>query len=57
VVVSNPDKKTMEMGLFRGAPVSVVKNSPGDPNMVVAVGRSRYMISRTTAETIAVRQD
>ena len=55
VVVSNSDRKTLEMGLFSGALVHVMKNRPGDANMVVAVGESRYIISKEATAKIQVR--
>jgi len=55
VVISNSDKKTLEMGLFTGALVHVMKNRPGDANMVVAAGESRYIISKEAAAKIQVR--
>ena len=55
VVVSNGDRKTLEMGLFSGALVHVMKNRPGDTSMVVAAGESRYIISKEAAVKIQVR--
>jgi Fe2+ transport system protein FeoA len=55
VVVSNKDKKTLEMGLFSGALVTVLQNRPRDANMVVAVGESRYIIDKEAAQKISVR--
>ena len=55
VVVSNGDRKTLEMGLFSGALVHVMKNRPGDTSMVVAAGESRYIISKEAAAKIQVR--
>ena len=55
VVMSNSDRKTLEMGLFSGALVHVMKNRPGDANMVVAAGESRYIISKEAAAKIQVR--
>ena len=55
VVVSNKDRKTLEMGLFTGAFVSVLKNRPSDANMVVATGESRYIIAKEAAVRISVR--
>ena len=54
VVISNSDRKTLEMGLFSGAFVHVMKNRPNDANMVVAAGESRYIISKETAGKIQV---
>ena len=55
VVISNGDRKTLEMGLFSGALVHVMKNRPGDTSMVVAAGESRYIISKEAAAKIQVR--
>ena len=55
VVVGNPDKKTVELGLFSGAHVHVLQNDPKEPNMVVAVGDARYAISKEAAGQIAVQ--
>lgn len=54
VVVSNKDRKTLEMGLFSGARVAVLKNRPADANMVVAAGESRYIIAKEAAGKIQV---
>ncbi len=55
VVISNSDRKTLEMGLFSGALVHVMKNRPNDANLVVAAGESRYIISKEAAGKIQVR--
>jgi len=54
LIVSNKDRKTLEMGLFSGASVRVLKNRPRDANMVVATGESRYIISKESAAKIKV---
>lgn len=54
VVVANKDRKTLEMGLFTGALVTVLKNRPRDANMVVATGESRYIIDKEAAARIQV---
>jgi Fe2+ transport system protein FeoA len=54
VVISNRDRKTLEMGLFTGACVTVLKNRPSDANMVVAAGESRYIIAKDAAQKIQV---
>jgi len=55
VVVSNSDRKTLEMGLFTGSRVAVIKNRPRDANMIVAAGESRYIIAKEAAVQISVR--
>ena len=53
-VISNSDRQTLEMGLFTGASVQVIKNRPNDANMLVAAGESRYIISKESAQKIRV---
>lgn len=55
MVISNRDRKTLEMGLFTGAHVTVLKNRPRDGNMLVAAGESRYIIDKEAAAKIQVR--
>jgi Fe2+ transport system protein FeoA len=55
VVLSNSDRKTLEIGLFSGALVHVIKNRADDASMVVAAGESRYIISKEAAQKIQVR--
>jgi Fe2+ transport system protein FeoA len=54
IVVSNKDRKTLEMGLFTGAHITILKNRPRDANMVVATGESRYIIDKEAAAKIQV---
>ena len=55
IVKFNPDKKTIEMGIYAGSIISVQKNELDDPNIIVAVGESRYIIPRKTAEQILIK--
>ena len=54
VIVSNGDLKSMEMGLFLGARVEVLRNHRRDSNLLVAVGPARYAVARTTARLIFI---
>lgn len=54
-IVSNRDRKTLEMGLCTGAIVRVVENRPGDANLVIAAGEGRYILSREAARHVRVR--
>ena len=54
IILDNADKQSMEMGLFTGAKVHIIRNKPESPNMVVGVNESRYMISKDTARKIMV---
>jgi Fe2+ transport system protein FeoA len=54
IVRSNPDRRSLEMGLFRGALVKVLRNRPEDTNMLIGVGDSRFVLSKQTADLILV---
>jgi len=51
----NKDKKTIEMGLYSGNVVKVMKNEDSDHNIIICVGESRYIIPKETAEKIEVK--
>lgn len=53
-VVSNPDRKTLEMGFHTDAVVHVWKNAADDANMVVGVRDARYVLSKQAAVHILV---
>ncbi len=55
-ILENLDKQSMEMGLFPGATVRVIKNNIENPSMVVALNESRYMLNKETARQIRVKQ-
>jgi len=54
-VISNSDRKTIEMGLCTGATIRIVENRPGDANLVIAAGEGRYILAKETAAKIRVR--
>ncbi|MCK9328430.1 MAG: FeoA family protein [Candidatus Cloacimonetes bacterium] len=53
-VICNPNPKCFELGLCHGNVIRVVKNNDYDRNLVIAVGDSRYIISRNVADNIMV---
>jgi len=55
IVMCNPDRKTVEMGIFSGGVITVHKNDPTDSNLIVAVGESRYIIPRDLARRILIK--
>jgi len=55
IVLSNPDKKTMEMGIYKNSVIYVQRNDQNEPNIVVGVGESRYIIPRDIAKNIIVK--
>ena len=54
-VIANPDKKTMEMGIYHSGVITVHKNEENNPNIVVGVGESRYIIPRELAKRILIK--
>jgi len=54
-IIENNDKKTVEMGIYTGTTVMVQKNDRSEPNIVVAVGESRYIIPRDLAKKILIK--
>jgi len=54
-IILNPDKKTIEMGIFNGSIITVHKNEATDQNIVVGVGNSRYIIPKSIAEKIIIQ--
>jgi len=54
-VILNPDKKTIEMGIFNGSIITVHKNESIDQNIVVGVGNSRYIIPKIIADKIVIQ--
>jgi len=55
LVVANSDRKTMEMGIFNGARIHLLQNHENEPNLVIALGDSRYTVPREIAAQISVR--
>ena len=55
VVVANSDHRAMELGLFPGACVTVMRNRDREGSVVVAVGDARYALDREAAREILVR--
>jgi len=53
-VLANPDRQTLELGLYPGAMVRVMRNHHGDPNLVVGFGDSRFILVRAIADSILV---
>ena len=56
-VTCNNDLRTIERGLYQGVGVTILRNTEGEPNIVVAVGDSRYVLDRRIASLIRVRVD
>ena len=55
IVFNNPDKKTMELGIYVNSIITIQKNDLNEQNIVVGVGESRYIIPRDIAKNIIVK--
>lgn len=51
----NNDLRTIERGIYLGAPIIMFRNDLDEPNVIVAVGDSRYVLDRRIAQNIRVR--
>lgn len=56
IIHSNSDIKTMEIGLYPGAMVTLQHNDDNERNIVVKIHDQRYVIPRDIAEQIFVRK-
>ena len=56
IIYSNSDIKTMEIGLYPGAMVTLQHNDDNERNIVVKIHDQRYVIPRDIAEQIFVKK-
>lgn len=56
IIICNHDLKLIEMGLYVGSRIKIMRNSSSDPNIIIAVGESRYSLSREIAKDILVNK-
>ena len=55
-IVCNPHRKSSELGLFNGNTIRVVRNHDFQNNIIVAVGESRYILSKDIAKSISIQE-
>jgi len=55
VVVSNANKKTLEMGIYPGIILEVQKNSFDDTNLIIKINDSRLIVPCNIAKAITVK--
>ncbi len=53
----NSDLRTIERGIYLGAKISIFRNELDEPNLIVAVGDSRYVLDRRIAKNIRILVD
>ncbi|HNX00039.1 MAG TPA: FeoA family protein [Candidatus Cloacimonadota bacterium] len=55
LILCNPDRKTLEMGLYPGSVVTIMRNDSIEQNLIIAIENGRYIIARNIAERIRIR--
>lgn len=55
-ILSNLHRKSFELGLYNGNQITVVRNNAYQRNLIIAVGESRYIISKGIARHILVEE-
>jgi len=54
-VICNRDHRTLERGLYNGVEITILRNEPDEPNMVIAVSDARYGLDKKIANRIRVK--
>ena len=52
IIRANGDRKSAEMGLFRGARVAMFRNRKSERSLVIGAGDARFLVSRTIAQKV-----
>ncbi|MGI6199073.1 MAG: FeoA family protein [Candidatus Cloacimonadaceae bacterium] len=55
VITRNGNLATLERGLNQGMKITMFRNEPNEPNLIIAVGDARYVLDRRLAAMIMVR--
>ena len=55
-ILCNNIQKYIELGMYHGNTVKIIKNDHSDRNLIIAVGESRYILSKNIAQNIMVRE-
>ena len=55
VITRNGNLATLERGLNQGMKITMFRNEPSEPNLIIAVGDARYVLDRRLAAHIMVR--
>ncbi len=54
LIQCNPIKKTKEIGLNPGKTITIFKNEPSDPNIIIGVESTRYILAKSIAKEVLV---
>ena len=55
IVVCNPHRRTLEMGISPNSIVSMIRNHDSEPNLIVAIDNGRLIVAKKVAERIRVQ--
>jgi Fe2+ transport system protein FeoA len=55
-ILANADLKTMEMGIYPGAIITLIQNSPSAHNIIVKVHDQRFVVPKKIADNIIIRK-
>ncbi len=55
MVTCNQNIRMVERGLYNGISIRILRNNRDEPNLIIAVGDSRYILDRRIAAHIKVR--
>ena len=55
IVSHNSNKMTKEIGINPGKTIAVFKNEPADPNMIICLDTTRFIVAKSIARKITVR--
>ena len=55
IVVSNLNKKTLEMGIYPGVVLSIIKKGDEESNMIIKIHDAKIIIPPSVANQITVR--
>jgi Fe2+ transport system protein FeoA len=55
LVVCNPHRRTLEMGISPNSIVSIIRNRDSEPNLIVGIDNGRLIVAKKVAERIRVQ--
>ena len=54
-ILANSDLKTMEMGIYPGAIITLLQNNPSNPSIIVKVHDQKFVVPKTIAKQIFIK--
>jgi Fe2+ transport system protein FeoA len=56
IILKNIHRKSFELGLYNGNTIKIIRNNHYQRNLIIAVGESRYIISKDIARHILIKE-